>query len=160
WDMLFARHGIRILAYHGVESPPSNPFSVSVENFEKQMAHISKRFDVIDLDTFLKWLDGSYKSNKRKIVITFDDGFQNNLVHAPPILKKYGLPATFFVITSKLDAADDRFMTTNDISSLLQSDLFKIGSHTLSHRSISQISDDERERETGASKAQLESRFS
>ena len=159
WDAFFARRGVRILAYHGVETPVSSPFSVSVENFEEQMAYVSRHFDVIDLDTFLKWLDGNYESKKRKIVITFDDGFKNNLTQAAPILKKYGLPATFFVIATKLDGADNRFMTAGDASRLLGSDLFRVGSHSFSHLSMAQISEEDRNREMGASKALLESKL-
>src|SRR6187455_154771 len=112
WDSMFARRGLRILAYHGVETPVSNPFCVSVERFEEQMTYVSRHFDVMDLDTLLKWLDGSYDSKKRKLLLTFDDGFKNNFSQAAPILKKYRLSATFFIIASKLDGGDDRFMMT------------------------------------------------
>jgi peptidoglycan/xylan/chitin deacetylase (PgdA/CDA1 family) len=85
---------------------------------------------------------------KRKLVLTFDDGFKNNFGQAAPILKKYGLPATFFVIASKLDGGDDRFMLTSDAVRLLECDLFGIGSHSLNHRSMAQISEDDRTEES------------
>jgi peptidoglycan/xylan/chitin deacetylase (PgdA/CDA1 family) len=159
WDSMFARRGLRILAYHGVETPVSNPFCVSVERFEEQMAYVSRHFDVMDLDTLLKWLDGSYDSKKRKLVLTFDDGFKNNFSQAAPILKKYRLSATFFIIASKLDGGDDRFMMTSDAVRLQECELFRIGSHSLNHRSMAQISEDDRTEEMGGSKALLESRL-
>ena len=156
WHSLFARHGVRILAYHGVESPPSNPFAVSVEDFEKQIAYITKHFEVIDFDTFLKWKQGEYESPNPKVVLTFDDGFKNNLSHAAPILEKYGAAATFFVIGSKLDGDDQRFMTKNEARELAHTVLFRVGSHSLNHLSVARVSDEQRNEEIGTSKSVLD----
>jgi peptidoglycan/xylan/chitin deacetylase (PgdA/CDA1 family) len=156
WRLLFARHGVRVLAYHGVERTPTSPFSVSVENFEKQVVFLSKNFDVIDFSTFLKWRSGAYESDKPKIIVTFDDGFANQAALAAPILMKYGVPATFFLIASKLDGRDERFMTARDSLQLLRSNLFQIGSHSLSHVSMARVADDKKREEIGGSKSVLE----
>ena len=159
WRSLFAKHGVRILAYHGVEAVPSNPFAVSVENFEKQIAFIAENFDVIDFPTFLRWRRRAYESGRPKILLTFDDGFKNNLAFAAPILKIYGVPATFFLIASKLDNCDRRFMTEEDVLELLELDLFKVGSHSLKHLSVARITEDDKKEEIAASKALLEARL-
>jgi len=159
WHRLFAKRGVRILAYHGVETPPTNPFAVAVENFEAQIAHISKRYDVMDLAAFLGWQAGVYQSDKEKIVLTFDDGFKNNLKYAAPILERYAVPATFFIIGSKLEGEDGRFMTTKEAAALLDRGSFRIGSHTLNHLSVTRITDTERERELGGSRAVLEEKL-
>lgn len=160
WRLLVARHGVRILAYHGVEPTPSSPFSVSVESFKMQVAHLAAHYDVLDLPTLLRWQRGEYASDKPKIVLTFDDGFRNNLEFASPILKQYKLPATFFVIAGKLDQNDSRFMTAAEIHHLLNDKRFRIGSHTLNHRSVAQIDDAGRQEEIGTSKARLEKELS
>jgi peptidoglycan/xylan/chitin deacetylase (PgdA/CDA1 family) len=158
WHSLFARRGVRILAYHGVERSTTSPFSVSLENFERQIAYISQHFDILSFQTFLDWMDGAYHSDKPKLLLTFDDGFLNNLTNAVPVLASHRMPATFFVIASKLGNGDERFMKTIDVRNLLsQSDLFRVGSHSLSHLSISRIDADEKDLEIGSSKAVLES---
>jgi len=159
WRTLVARHGVRILAYHGVESPPSSPFAVSVEDFEKQIAYVTKHYDVIDFDTLLNWMRGEYTSPDRKVILTFDDGFKNNLLFAAPILEKYGAAATFFVIGSKLDSGDSRFMNGPEAQELLESDLFRIGSHSLYHKSVARVTDAQRVEEIGVSKDVLQARL-
>ena len=159
WRNLLARHGVRILAYHGIERSPTNPFAVSVEDFERQIAYVTEHYDVIDLDTFLRWMRGEHTSRKQMVVLTFDDGFKNNLSFAAPILEKYGAPATFFLIGCKLDGGDQRFMTDREASQLLESDLFRIGSHSLNHCSVARVSDAQRNEEIGTSKSVLEAKL-
>lgn len=156
WRMLVARHGVRILAYHGIETPPSSPFSVTVENFEAQMAFLATQFNVVELATIPRWRRGEYQSDKPMVALTFDDGFTNNLQFAAPILQRYRLPATFFIIAGKLDGRDRRFMTADEARDLENMAQFTLGSHTLNHRSVAQIDDAGRELEIGGSKTQLE----
>lgn len=156
WQCLAARRGVRILAYHGVESPPSSPFAVSVENFEKQAAYLAENFTVIDLSTLLVWQRGGHVSDKPLVVLTFDDGFKNNLEFAAPILKRFGLPATFFVIGGKLNDEDERFLTLDQVRQLQSGEGLSIGSHTFNHRSVGQIDADGLQEEIGVSKSYLE----
>ena len=156
WRLLIARRGVRILAYHGIETQPSSPFSVSVADFERQLACLAMHYNIVDLLTVLKWQRGEYTSDKPMVVLTFDDGFRNNLELAAPILRRHGVPATFFVITGKLDGNDQRFMTAADARSLAANELFGIGSHTVNHQSVAQINDEDRMEEIGHSKSQLE----
>lgn len=106
--MLFRKRGTVILLYHSI-SPDSDTCiiadnKVSPENFEKQMRYIAKRKKVISLATFLDCI-GKNKQPKDRIVITFDDGYRDNCEIAVPILKKYDLPATFFIATGLIDGA-------------------------------------------------------
>lgn len=156
WRVLFARRGVRILAYHGVEPEPTSPLSVSVDNFERQVAFLTQHYDVIDFPTFAKWQRGDYASAKPKLLLTFDDGFANNLTYAAPILMKYSAPATFFIIGSKLDDADARYMKVPDVKELLASGQFSVGSHSLTHLSMARISGDQLEQELGGSGPLLE----
>ena len=159
WRLMFADRGVRILTYHGVESPPTGTFAVDVKDFEKQIAYVADRYDVLDFPTFLKWRQNDYRSEKPKVIVTFDDGLENNVEFAAPILKKYGVPATFFIIGSRLDASVNRYMSEQDALSLLESDLFDIGSHTQTHASVARIDDDKRKKEIGGSKTFLEERL-
>jgi peptidoglycan/xylan/chitin deacetylase (PgdA/CDA1 family) len=159
WRILFARHAVRILTYHSIETTPSNPFSVSLQNFEQQIAFVVQNFEVIDFATFLRWRRGAWQSKRPKIILTFDDGFADNFAFAAPILEKYEAPATFFVIGSKIDGRDGRFMTTKEAMELLRCDLFAIGCHSLNHCSLRRISDNQKKDEIGVSKSLLESKL-
>jgi peptidoglycan/xylan/chitin deacetylase (PgdA/CDA1 family) len=91
-----------ILNYHRVL--PSNKIdnslvniSVSTDNFINQLNYLTKNFNIISLDELLLHLKS--KSNEFKIVITFDDGYRDNLNYAYPILEKFNAPATIYIIT-------------------------------------------------------------
>lgn len=91
---------IFILMYHRVDKQ-SYPFyetAVHPHAFERQMQFLKKNFSVIDLAD-LKRLNVKEKSATDHVVITFDDGYRDNYLHAFPILKKYGLKATIFLAT-------------------------------------------------------------
>ncbi len=89
--------GIRILMYHRIERLLTyDQLTVDPEHFAEQMAYLSKHCRVITLSQAVKELQsGSYQ--QPGVVITFDDGYRDNLIHALPILKRYCLPATIFV---------------------------------------------------------------
>ena len=81
-----------ILIYHSVNNGGFIPFiSVNIKLFEKQMRFLSKNLKVGSIYDYI--------NGKCDIVITFDDGYKDNYTNAYPILKKYGLTATFFLTT-------------------------------------------------------------
>ncbi len=85
-----------ILMYHRVAGLQTDPWllCVSPENFYEQV-QVLKQYEVIPMQQFI----ANLKANKlsRSIVITFDDGYQDNFAHARPVLEEAGLPATFFI---------------------------------------------------------------
>lgn len=89
---------ITALIYHRVSNKPAefDELSVPVEIFDWQMRLVAKLFNVISLDQALEFLEGGSVPS-RAVVITFDDGYMDNYTIALPIIKKYGLCATFYV---------------------------------------------------------------
>lgn len=93
----------------------------------------------------------------RAFVVTFDDGYENNYLHAVPVLQRWDTPATLFVATGYLDTCvpfpfDDwpaaqtrqappdywRPLTRDQCHGLQTTGLFELGSHTHSHRNFLQ----------------------
>lgn len=98
------RGRLLILIYHRVlQLPdPMRPGEVDAEMFEWQMQLMLERFNVIPLSAaYQKLQEGKLPS--RAACITFDDGYADNADIAVPILKNYGLQATFFVSSGFLD---------------------------------------------------------
>jgi peptidoglycan/xylan/chitin deacetylase (PgdA/CDA1 family) len=91
---------IIILAYHRVFSPKTDPQLLCVwqKNFEEHLKVIRKNYNPISLSDL-------YDCRTRKripdksVIITFDDGYKDNLMHACPLLEHYQIPATVFVTT-------------------------------------------------------------
>lgn len=99
------RHArLSILIFHRVlqERDPLFPEEVDILRFDQIMSWVSSWFNVLPLDEAVQRLKTS-SLPARAAAITFDDGYADNLLNAVPILKKYGLSATFFIATGFLD---------------------------------------------------------
>ncbi len=126
-----------ILVYHsvmpkdGTESLLLDHFSVSPENFEKQIKYlIENDYMVVNFDYLSDVLFNHKIVNKKTVIITFDDGWENQYRFAYPILKKYGVTATFFVYTNPID--HPHFLTWSQIKEMDAAGM-TIGDHTKSH---------------------------
>jgi peptidoglycan/xylan/chitin deacetylase (PgdA/CDA1 family) len=98
---------VPVLAYHRVwdiDHEPDFPFdaelvSASTADFAWQMEYVRLNFTPITCSMLLAILDGRQAAPSRPIVITFDDGYEDNYENAFPILQSLGVPATIFVST-------------------------------------------------------------
>ena len=89
-----------ILMYHGIienDNFKYNNRHFSKSTFEKHLKYYQKHFNVVSLSEIFEMKRKNIIPDKKTIAITFDDGFENNYNIAFPLLKKYNLPATFFV---------------------------------------------------------------
>lgn len=101
---MVGRNKLSILIYHRVHAKvdPLMPNEVEESTFDWQMEIVSKTFDVLPLLEAVHFLKRN-RLPKASLAITFDDGYADNATVALPILKKYRLPATFFISTGFLD---------------------------------------------------------
>jgi len=87
-----------IVCYHSV-SPVASDLGVLPERFEAQIAYLTTHFRVLPLDRLVEHLKaGTVRPGSA--VVTFDDGYVDNHEWALPILRRYGCPATVFVVTA------------------------------------------------------------
>lgn len=87
------------------------------------------------------------------VSFTFDDGPDSVFTHAFPVLKKYGYPGTAFVVTNNIGKPD--FMTGEQLWELYENG-WEIGSHTMNHAHLTELSPEQVEYELSASQAWLE----
>jgi len=99
-----AQQRIFILMYHRVDYQAYPFFEVVVkpEIFEKQIRFLNRFYKIVDLGD-LKNVASHQPFGKDIVVITFDDGYRDNYIHAFPILKKYHIPATIFLTTGYIN---------------------------------------------------------
>lgn len=184
-DLFRSREEVRVLMYHKVSNLPLEekvPYcNVTVDAFEAQMKYLfENKVEVLTLKGLGHWLRRErLPGSRKKVVITFDDGFQDNYLYAYPILKKYRLEATFFVIVGYIGrhaffehlqwdapALADREQHPNhwlpmtwEMLNEMKENGMSIGSHTCSHRSLAKLSRTEIEAEVGHSKKTLEEKL-
>ena len=100
---------LRIVYYHVIsDDNPDYYFSdkaLTIKSFREHIKFFKKNYDVISLEEAL-YLASQNKTLKKKLVITFDDGFKGNYSLIAPILNDAKITATFFIISSCLDNAD------------------------------------------------------
>jgi peptidoglycan/xylan/chitin deacetylase (PgdA/CDA1 family) len=114
---LFAPKAI-ILMYHGVAEVGSDPWGLSVTpaHFAEQLEVLQNYAQPIRLQELIR---AHHEGNIpwRAVVITFDDGYANNLHHAKPLLEHYNIPATVFVTTGHI--GNDREFWWDELDRLL-----------------------------------------
>ena len=97
-----------ILMYHSISSGRPDPWDLCVDPdlFAEQLQMLPDRFRVVSLAELRRALAAG-EPLSRTVVITFDDGYRDNLVVAKPLLEEHGLPATVFVTTGYVGSDRD-----------------------------------------------------
>jgi peptidoglycan/xylan/chitin deacetylase (PgdA/CDA1 family) len=92
-----------ILAYHSVvEEPQLTDYilgsSRSRAHFERHIETVARKFSPVTMDDVVDFVKAGRKLPPRSVAVTFDDGFADNYEIALPILNRYGVPATFYIM--------------------------------------------------------------
>lgn len=101
----FYRASLVVLCYHGVVAADGGsgrvPFgtTVSAPEFEAQLDYVGCKFTLLSAADLVAHLTLEKPWPPNPIVITFDDGYRNNAIHAAPLLLKKGIPAIFHLTT-------------------------------------------------------------
>ncbi len=87
------RHGTLILCYHRIAEGVADPFGLCVrpDTFATHLEEIARTMEPSTLDGLDR------PSRRRRVVVTFDDGYRDNLCHAVPVAEAAGVPITVFV---------------------------------------------------------------
>jgi peptidoglycan/xylan/chitin deacetylase (PgdA/CDA1 family) len=145
---------IPILLYHKVGSD-NDCLTVSPERFAKDMEYLAQNgYNTLSLNDIRSRLNNEdAKMPAKPVLITFDDGYLDNYTNAFPILEKYNLKASFYIITGMIGQANR--VTTAQIKEMDAAGM-GIGSHTVSHRALGELKPEEAVDELSNSKAALE----
>ncbi len=139
WLFIREEGGVPILTYNRVNNVDTDALTLTVEQFDAQMKYlVDEGYSVITPDELLDAWEGKSILPNNPVVITFDDGNADNYKNVYPILQKYNLRATMFVITDNVNLYPN-YMTWQQAQEMQSSGLVDIESHTLSNRSFLQI---------------------
>jgi peptidoglycan/xylan/chitin deacetylase (PgdA/CDA1 family) len=94
---------VPVFMYHHINRNAGDMITLTPEDFENHLRVLKNReFRTLFLEDLVKILRGKKVSTQPSVVLTFDDGHLDNWMYAFPLLKKYGMKATIFVVTSWL----------------------------------------------------------
>lgn len=125
---VYYRDRVIVLMYHDVSPKPLNDKSLTVDRFERQLEMMkAEGFHWITMDQYVNFVTGKASVPDNAVLLTFDDGYESFYNYAYPLLRKYGAPATNFLIVGtvgnpkakgvpKLNWAQVREMHRNGIS--------------------------------------------
>jgi len=160
---------VPILMYHSISDVPDkncHPYyemRTSPRVFEEQMKCLREcGYSTITLNE-LPTVMGNEKGTGRSVVITFDDGYRDFLDNAFPILEKFGLKATVFLVTGMMGSRSSMLggkdiLNWGDARELRKRGVV-FGSHTVNHLKLKNLQRKEMEAEIVDSKKEIESRL-
>jgi peptidoglycan/xylan/chitin deacetylase (PgdA/CDA1 family) len=139
--------------YHSIVPNESiDPYAISASVFKEHLSMLSHSgYEIISLEKLVKSLNKPYKFILKKYaVLTFDDGYQDFLFNAVPLLQQYELPATVFIVTEMLgktaewsqNSKNAKLMTEEEILKIIEIGI-NIGSHTRKHVDVMTLNDNE-----------------
>lgn len=154
-DIPYKLHGIPVLMYHSIGVEKNNPIKMPKEQFETEMKYLKDNgYTTLSLKELYDYFENKVPVPDKSVVITLDDGYEDNYTEAFPILKRYGLKATIFVITSNVDK-NSAFITSSQIKEMDSAGI-EIESHTVTHRDLDKLTYKEQYAELKDSKSFLE----
>jgi peptidoglycan/xylan/chitin deacetylase (PgdA/CDA1 family) len=127
------------------------------EDFERQMAFIATAgFHSLSLRQLYDWSQSDSVLPRNPVVITFDDGFAGNYRHAFPVLRQFGLVATFFVVTNRV--GDLQMLKWDELREMHRNGM-GIESHTVNHPLLSTLTEARTREELAGSKRSIEDKL-
>ena len=158
------RTGVRVLTYHRIRRCARDPFSVDAAAFERQMAWLGAQGRAISLRELQDYVAGRGSLPDGAVLVTLDDGFEDVLTVAAPILHRHGVPAVAFVTSGLVADGDGPGISCEEGRYLAEWQLLQlssfgvdVGSHAARHRSLGDIDAADVWQEFHESKARLES---
>jgi peptidoglycan/xylan/chitin deacetylase (PgdA/CDA1 family) len=157
---------VTIISYHSVCNSSADPFAITTDSFYRQIDFLRQNYEIIRLNQIAHAFEDQTAMN-RKVIITFDDAYQNFLEYALPILQKLSVPCTLFVPTrfiGESNAWDSektfmpsmRILNSEDLLALSREGLVDFGAHTKNHLSMRGLPVSKMREEAADSKRDLE----
>jgi len=133
---------VPILMYHYISEPPADAdiyrrdLSVAPEQFESHLRYLRDAgHQVITLDDLLYALAQGRTLPEKPVILTFDDGYEDNYTNAFPLMGRYGVVGHFFIITDFVNQGRPGYMSWPQIEEMAAAGQ-RFGSHSRDHPSL------------------------
>jgi peptidoglycan/xylan/chitin deacetylase (PgdA/CDA1 family) len=144
-----ATKGLPVLLYHKVSLTHEDGLTIKPAALEKQLQYLRSRgYQTVSVREVLAFQENRTPLPKKPVMISFDDGFVNNLELACPLLRKHQCKAVFFIPSSGIgktnfwDNTGEHLMSTEQLKSLDQG-LFEIALHSFDHKNYKHMTPEE-----------------
>ncbi|MCU7553539.1 polysaccharide deacetylase family protein [Alteromonas sp. ASW11-19] len=120
-----------VLLYHHVATDTPASTSVSPDTFKAHMAYLDSHHTVLPLATVIERIQNGETLPDKTVVITFDDGYENILTNAHPILQEYDFPYTIFINPGEIGSNASQ-LSWQQVKAM-HSDGVSFANHTMDH---------------------------
>jgi peptidoglycan/xylan/chitin deacetylase (PgdA/CDA1 family) len=138
--------GLPVLLYHKVSEHVNDTITIAPSTFERQLQYLSQKgYQSISLRQLIGNIEHPGTLPPKPVMITFDDGYVNNLDLAYPLLKKYGHKAVFFIPgdgigkTNWWDIVKEPLLSSEQLKSL-DDTVVELGLHSFDHTHYGKLS--------------------
>jgi peptidoglycan/xylan/chitin deacetylase (PgdA/CDA1 family) len=145
-EVLPAPTGVKVpvLYYHYIEinpNPVGDPgrttLSVTPENFDSQLNYLkSNGYTTISLSDLVTSFNNPKILPAKPIILTFDDGYSDFYQNAWPIIQKYEMKSTLYVVSRANKTNPSLYLSDQEIIDLSKSPLITIACHTQDHKDL------------------------
>lgn len=161
---------IPVLAYHKIDLPNADVrirgAYTAPGRFDKQISYLKRHgYEFFTASDLVKHYIENGRCPEKAICLTFDDGWKDNYVHAFPVLKKYDVKATIFLVPSCIGRTTDQVtadgegerehLAADDVREMANYGI-EFGSHSMNHKLFDRITPEEINNEVFESKAYIE----
>ena len=166
----YRRPSLVVLAYHALTELTDDrvlrPYGIAPERFAAQLDVAARRgWSFVSIDDVLGALEGGDPLPARAVLVTFDDGYTDLLDAGAPILAARGIPAVCFAVSERVGGVNDWERRTGvtrlpllDVAGLRRLAAYGIavGSHTATHRPLTELTPAELDAELRGAADRLE----
>ncbi len=153
------------LGYHIIDRSIHDNIAISEEAFEAHLTYLHEHaYRALSLEQAIDDINGRQEAPARSVLLTFDDGYSDTVRTALPLLQKYGMRATLFVISAYVGQTnrwnpracyDAQHMTWDELRCWLACDC-DIGGHSHDHLCMTRLNVDELQETVRLNKRLLE----
>lgn len=153
---------IPVLLYHDLQPSYTSDkaaTTITPQRFEEHISALLKNgYTPVSFEDVYNASAGMFKMPAKPVIISFDDGYDTNYKYAFPIIKKYKVKTTIFVVAKTVGKVLDTSVHFgwNEAKIMQQSGLVSIQSHTYDHKNLVTLDDFQLERELRLSKLIIE----
>jgi len=174
-DLGRKRPGVIVLTFHRVNEEAGAAAGgydgnvIPLKRFRQFLAYLKARHQFISPDELMTFVRGDSAVTRPSLLLTFDDGYEDICRFALPLIRDEGIPSVVFVTTGILqegfvfpadkpspgDGQRRLYMTALEVQAIKAMG-FEIGSHSVSHPVLAELSSEQQKREIVDSRNQLE----
>ncbi len=136
--------GIPVFMYHCIAEQPGS----GDENMYCRPAQLEEQFEYLNKNGYTTLFADEYEEAYNvdlPVILTFDDGYEDNYTELFPLLKDYNIKATIFVVSGNIDK--EGYLSSAQIKEMVDSGLVGIQSHTANHVDLCSLTDEELDKE-------------